>query len=300
MTTELFLNQAFNGLSLFTILVLMALGLAIVFGLMGVINMAHGELMALGAYATYLTAEAFVRHLPQLIAWYLPIAVMVAFLATAVFGYLLERVFIRFFYNRPLDTLLATWGLSLILQQSYRSIFGAQEVSVPLPDWLSGAWAATPNLLLPLNRIFIIALTLAVGIGVYLLLTKTRFGLRARAVTQNRAMSSAVGINTDRVDALTFALGSGLAGIAGAAFTLIGSTNPGTGQLYIVDSFIVVVFGGVATLFGTYASGFVIAQAQTFFENLMTGSMARVSILLLVIVVLYFRPNGLFSSKVRT
>lgn len=300
MTTELFLNQAFNGLSLFTILVLMALGLAIVFGLMGVINMAHGELMALGAYVTYLTAEAFIRHLPQLIAWYLPIAVMVAFLATAAFGYLLERVFIRFFYNRPLDTLLATWGLSLILQQSYRSIFGAQEVSVPLPDWLSGAWAATPNLLLPLNRIFIIALTLAVGIGVYLLLTKTRFGLRARAVTQNRAMSSAVGINTDRVDALTFALGSGLAGIAGAAFTLIGSTNPGTGQLYIVDSFIVVVFGGVATLFGTYASGFVIAQAQTFFENLMTGSMARVSILLLVIVVLYFRPNGLFSSKVRT
>ncbi len=298
-TFDIFLNQAFNGLSLFTILVLMALGLAIVFGLMGVINMAHGEVMAMGAYATYLTAKFFVNTFPALLEWYLPVAIGVAFLVTAAFGYLLERGFIRFFYNRPLDTLLATWGLSLILQQAYRSIFGAQEVSVPLPTWLSGAWEATPDLLLPLNRIFIILLTVGVGLGLYLLLQKTRFGLRARAVTQNRQMSSAVGINTDRVDALTFALGSGLAGIAGAAFTLIGSTNPGTGQLYIVDSFIVVVFGGVASLFGTYASGFLIAQAQTFFENLMSGSMARVSILLLVIVVLYFRPNGLFSSKVR-
>jgi urea transport system permease protein len=159
-----------------------------------------------------------------------------------LFGYVLERGFIRWFYNRPLDTLLATWGLSLMLQQAYRSIFGAQEVSVPLASWLSGAWEPTEGIQLPLNRIFIIGLTALVAVGVYVLLYRTRWGLKVRAVTQNRAMSGAVGINTRRVDALTFALGSGLAGIAGCVFTMIGSTNPGTGQLYIVDSFIVVVF----------------------------------------------------------
>ena len=300
MSFDILVMQVFNGLSLFTILLLMALGLAIVFGLMGVINMAHGELMALGAYATYLTAQFFARHLPSLMDWYLFAAILFAFSVTFAFGYGLERGFIRWFYNRPLDTLLATWGLSLILQQSYRSIFGPQEVSVPLTTWLSGAWEPSAGIQLPLNRIFIIGLTVLVAFGVYLILYKTRLGLRARAVTQNRAMSSAVGIDTNRVDALTFALGSGLAGIAGAVFTMIGSTNPGTGQLYIVDSFIVVVFGGVASLFGTAASGFLIAQSQTTLEYLMSGSMAKVSILLLVIVVLYFRPNGLFSSKVRS
>jgi len=300
MSFDILVMQVFNGLSLFTILLLMALGLAIVFGLMGVINMAHGELMALGAYATYLTAQFFARHLPSLMDWYLFAAILFAFSVTFAFGYVLERGFIRWFYNRPLDTLLATWGLSLILQQSYRSIFGPQEVSVPLTSWLSGAWEPSAGIQLPLNRIFIIGLTVLVAFSVYLILYKTRLGLRARAVTQNRAMSSAVGIDTNRVDALTFALGSGLAGIAGAVFTMIGSTNPGTGQLYIVDSFIVVVFGGVASLLGTAASGFLIAQSQTTLEYLMSGSMAKVSILLLVIVVLYFRPNGLFSSKVRS
>jgi urea transport system permease protein len=300
MTLDIFAMQVFNGLSLFTILLLMSLGLAIVFGLMGVINMAHGELMALGAYATYLTAHFFQRNLPSLMPWYLFAAIAVAFGVTFAFGYVLERGFVRFFYNRPLDTLLATWGLSLILQQAYRSVFGAQEVSVPLTSWLTGAWEPTPGIQLPLNRLFILGLTLAVAFGVYLILFRTRAGLRARAVTQNRAMSSAVGIDTNRVDALTFALGSGLAGIAGAVFTMIGSINPGSGQLYIVDSFIVVVFGGVASLLGTGASAFVIAQSQSTLEYLMSGSMARVSILLLVIVVLYLRPNGLFSSKVRS
>jgi urea transport system permease protein len=300
MSIEILAMQVFNGLSLFTILLLMSLGLAIVFGLMGVINMAHGELMALGAYATYLTALFFQRNLPALMDWYLFAAIVVAFGVTFVFGYALERGFIRFFYNRPLDTLLATWGLSLILQQTYRSVFGAQEVSVPLTSWLTGAWEPAAGIQLPLNRIFILGLTLTVAFGVYLLLYRTRAGLRARAVTQNRAMSSAVGIDTNRVDAMTFALGSGLAGIAGAVFTMIGSINPGSGQLYIVDSFIVVVFGGVASLLGTGASAFVIAQSQSTLEYLMTGSMARVSILLLVIVVLYLRPNGLFSPKVRS
>ncbi|MFL9886450.1 urea ABC transporter permease subunit UrtB [Paraburkholderia agricolaris] len=300
MTPDIFAMQLFNGLSSFTILLLMALGLAIVFGLMGVINMAHGELMALGAYMTYLTARFFELYLPGLMGIYLFVAIVVAFCSTFAFGYLLERLFIRHFYDRPLDTLLATWGLSLILQQAYRSIFGAQEVSSPLTAWLSGAWEPVPGIQLPLNRIFIIGLTAVVALSVWAILYRTRWGLRARAVTQNRKMSSAVGIDIHRVDALTFALGSGLAGIAGAAFTMIGSTNPGTGQLYIVDSFIVVVFGGISSLLGTAASGFVIAQSQTTLEYLMSGSMAKVSIMLLLIVVLYFRPNGLFFSKVRT
>jgi urea transport system permease protein len=299
MTFDIFAMQLFNGLSSFTILLLMALGLAIVFGLMGVINMAHGELMALGAYMTYLTARFFELYLPGLMGIYLFVAIVVAFCSTFAFGYLLERVFIRHFYDRPLDTLLATWGLSLILQQAYRSIFGAQEVSSPLTSWLSGAWEPVAGIQLPLNRIFIIGLTALVSLAVWAILYRTRWGLRARAVTQNRKMSSAVGIDIHRVDALTFALGSGLAGIAGAVFTMIGSTNPGTGQLYIVDSFIVVVFGGISSLIGTAASGFVIAQSQTTLEYLMSGSMAKVSIMLLLIVVLYFRPNGLFVSKVR-
>ncbi|MCE9661804.1 MAG: urea ABC transporter permease subunit UrtB [Burkholderiales bacterium] len=300
MSLDIAAMQVFNGVSLFTILLLMAIGLAIVFGLMGVINMAHGELMALGAYMTYLAAKFFEAYLPNWMDVYLFAAIPFAFAVTFAFGYLLERGFIRFFYNRPLDTLLATWGLSLILQQAYRSIFGAQEVSVPLASWLAGAWEPTAGIQLPLNRIFIIGLTALVAIGVYALLYHTRWGLKVRAVMQNRAIAGASGIDTDRVDALTFALGSGLAGIAGCVFTMIGSTNPGTGQLYIVDSFIVVVFGGVQSLLGTVLSGFVIAQSQTWLEYLISGSMARATILLLVIAVLYFRPNGLFTMRSRS
>lgn len=299
MSPDIAVMQIFNGISLFTILLLMAIGLAIVFGLMGVINMAHGELMALGAYVTYMTANVFSKFAPGWMDIYLFVAIPCAFLVTFAFGYLLERGFIRFFYNRPLDTLLATWGLSLILQQAYRSIFGAQEVSVPLPTWLSGAWEPVVGIQLSLPRIFIVGLTAIVVVAVYMLLTRTRWGLRVRAVTQNRAMSGAVGINTRNVDAMTFALGSGLAGIAGCVFTMIGSTNPGTGQIYIVDSFIVVVFGGVQSLLGTALSGFLIAQSQTNLEYLISGSMARVTVLLLVIVMLYFKPNGLFSQKSR-
>ena len=302
MSFDIAVMQAFNGISLFTILLLMSLGLAIVFGLMGVINMAHGELMALGAYATYLTAKVCEQVLPA--AWwlgaYLFVAIPVAFAVTFAAGYLIERGLIRFLYNRPLDTLLATWGLSLILQQTYRSVFGAQEVSVPLPGWLAGAWEPTADLQFPLNRLFIIALTAVVAVAVYWLLYRTRWGLEVRSVMQNRPMASAVGINTNRVDALTFALGSGLAGIAGSVFTMVGSTNPGTGQLYIVDAFIVVVFGGVQSLLGTAMSGFAIAETQTVLEYLMSGSMARVSILALVIVELYFRPQGLFARRTRS
>lgn len=297
---EIAVMQVFNGVSLFSILLLMALGLAIVFGLMGVINMAHGELMAMGSYMTYLAALGFERWAPNLMGIYLFVAIPFAFSVTFAFGYALERGFIRFFYNRPLDTLLATWGLSLILQQTYRSVFGAQEVSVPLPIWLSGAWEPIQGIELPINRIFIIALTLVVAVCVYLLLYHSRWGLKVRAVTQNRPIAGAVGINTNRVDALTFALGSGLAGIAGCVFTMIGSTNPGTGQLYIVDAFIVVVFGGVQSLMGTALSALVIAQGQTWLEFLISGSMAKATILLSVILVLYFRPNGLFAVRSRS
>jgi urea transport system permease protein len=299
MSFDIAVMQVFNGVSLFTILLLMSIGLAIVFGLMGVINMAHGELMALGAYMTYLAAKFFEHFAPGWMGLYLFAAIPFAFLVTFAAGYLLERGFIRFFYNRPLDTLLATWGLSLMLQQAYRTVFGAQEVSVPLPQWLAGAWEPVLGIQLPLTRIFIIGLTAVVATGVYVLLYRTRWGLKVRAVMQNRPIAGAVGIDTNRVDALTFALGSGLAGIAGCVFTMIGSTNPGTGQLYLVDSFIVVVFGGVQSLIGTALSGFAIAQSQTWLEYLMSGSMAKATILMLVIAVLYFRPNGLFATRSR-
>jgi urea transport system permease protein len=299
MSLDIAVMQFFSGISLFTILVLMALGLAIIFGLMGVINMAHGELMALGAYVTYMTAHFFERFMPSLMGIYLFFAIAFSFLATFAFGWILERGFIRFLYNRPLDTMLATWGLSLVLQQTYRSVFGAQEVSVPMTSWLEGAWEPVTGIQLPLNRLFIVGLTIIVAAVLYFALFKTRWGLKTRAVTQNRIMSGAAGINTDKVDAMTFAVGSGLAGIAGSVFTMVGSTNPLTGQLYLVDSFIVVVFGGVQTLLGTFLSALVISQAQTTLEYILSGSMAKVTILLLVVVVLYFRPNGLFSNKVR-
>ncbi|HET6147670.1 MAG TPA: urea ABC transporter permease subunit UrtB [Polyangia bacterium] len=299
MTFDTIAMQVFNGLSLFTVLVLMALGLAIVFGLMGVINMAHGELMAMGAYATYATAALFERFFPSLMGIYFLVGIVVAFVVTFVFGYALERGLIRFLYKRPLDTMLATWGLGLILQQLFRSVFGPREVGVPTERWLEGAWHITGSISLPLGRIFIIGLTIVVSATVYLLLFRSRWGLRIRAVTQNRDMSGAAGINTARVDAVTFAFGCGLAGIAGSSFTMLASTGPTTGQQYVVDTFIVVVFGGVDSLLGTFLSAFLISQQQSGLELFLTGSMAKAAMLLMVIVVLYFRPNGLFAMRVR-
>jgi urea transport system permease protein len=299
MNFDMLAMQAFTGLSIFTILMLMALGLAIVFGLMGVINMAHGELMAMGAYCSYFTALLFERFFPGLMDVYIFAGIVLAFVVTSIFGFLLERGLIRHLYRRPLDTLLATWGVSLILQQLYRQFINPREVEVPTVSWMKGAWEVSEGVALPLSRIFIIFLAIATAIVVYLLLYKTRSGLRIRAVTQNRAMAGAAGINTRKVDAYTFALGCGLAGIAGSSFTMLASTGPTTGQQYIVDTFIVVVFGGVESLIGTVASAFIIGQMQSWFEYSLSGSMARASILLLVIVVLYFRPNGLFATKVR-
>jgi urea transport system permease protein len=299
MTLDAFALQAFTGLSIFTILMLMALGLAIVFGLMGVINMAHGELMAMGAYTTYFTANLFKAYAPGAMGLYVFVGIVLAFIVTAAFGALLERGLIRFLYRRPLDTLLATWGVSLILQQTYRQFIDSREVEVPTVSWLQGAWQLSEGIALPLSRLFIIGLAIVTATLVYLFLFRTRWGLRIRAVTQNRAMAGAAGIDTRKVDAFTFALGCGLAGIAGSSFTMLASTSPQTGQQYIVDTFIVVVFGGVESLLGTISSAFLIGQMQSWFEYGIGGSMARACILGLVIVVLYFRPNGLFSTKVR-
>ena len=300
MSLEIFWMQLFSGVSYTAILLLMSLGLAIVFGLMGVINMAHGELMALGAYVTFMVANVFLKVFPDSVDIYILFAIPIAFLVTFLFGMFLEWSVVRWFYNRPLDTLLATWGLSLILQQTYRTVFGPQEVTIPMASWLDGAIEPFTGVQLPLNRIFIIVLTLIVAAAVYLLFFKTRMGLKVRAITQNRAIAETVGINTRQVDMYTFALGSGLAGIAGSVFTMIGSTNPGTGQLYIIDTFIVVVFGGVASIMGTALSSFIIAQLQTTFEFMTTSSYAKVILMLIVVVILYFRPNGLFSPKVRS
>jgi urea transport system permease protein len=261
--------------------------------------MAHGEFMAVGAYVTYFMSTLTETYFPALMPYYFLVAIVVAFLVAAVLGYLAEFALIRHLYHRPLDTLLATWGLSLIMQQSFRSLFGAREVSPTLPEWLLGSYQPTETIDIPLNGIFVLGLTIVVTLAVFLLMFKSRWGLRVRATTQNRVMSGAVGINTKKVDRYTFALGCGIAGIAGAAFTTIASTGPTTGTLYIVDTFMVVVFGGAASLFGTIASAFSIAQAQSILEFFISGSMAKVYTLLALVIILMFKPEGLFASKVR-
>ncbi|UTW47493.1 urea ABC transporter permease subunit UrtB [Bacterioplanoides sp. SCSIO 12839] len=297
--TSIFAMQGFAGLILFSVFVLMALGLAIIFGQMGVINMAHGEFMILGAYVTYLTSNLFEAYLPSLYGSYFFIAMILAFITTAALGALVEWGIIRHLYKRPLDTLLATWGLSLILQQLYRSVFGAREVGVTLPDWLMGSYAITDMIEVPINGIFVMGLTMVITIAVALMMQKSRLGKQTRAVVQNRPMAAAVGINTEKVDRMTFALGCGIAGIAGSAFTMIGSTGPTAGQQYIVDTFLVVVFGGAASLIGTVASAFTISQAQSTMEFFLSGSMAKVLTLLIVVVILMIRPQGLFTLKMR-
>jgi urea transport system permease protein len=296
---SIFVMQGFAGLILFSVFLLMALGLAIIFGQMGVINMAHGEFMILGAYMTYLTSHIFKGVLPGFYGAYFLVAIVVAALAGAALGWLLEWALIRHLYRRPLDTLLATWGVSMILQQIYRSIFGAREVGVELPSWLMGAFHLTDSIELPVNGVFVFALTALISAIVLFMMFRSRWGLQVRAVVQNRPMAGAAGINGTRVDRMTFALGCGVASIAGAAFTMIGSTGPTAGQLYIVDTFLVVVFGGAQSLFGTIASAFSISQSQSTLEFFMSGSMAKVFTLLTVVGILLLRPQGLFVLKMR-
>jgi urea transport system permease protein len=291
--------QAFNGLSVFSVLLLMALGLAIIFGQMGVINMAHGEFLTIGAYTTYFLSKVSERWAPWLAKTYFLLAIVVAFAIAGFIGLLVEHFLVRRLYRRPLDTLLATWGLSLIMQQSFRSAFGAREVSATLPDWLMGSLKPTPTIDIPVNGLFVMGLSVALTALVYFGMVRTRFGINVRATVQNRSMANAVGIDTGRVDRLTFAFGCGLAGIAGAAFTTIGSTGPTSGSAYIVDTFLVVVFGGAQRLLGTIASAFTIAQTQATTEFFMTGSMAKVITLSAVILILMIRPQGLFALKVR-
>jgi len=295
----IFAMQGFAGLILFSVYVLMALGLAIIFGQMGVINMAHGEFMILGAYVTWMTSGFFQTYMPSLFSGYFFVAMILAFIASGALGMLVEWGLIRFLYKRPLDTLLATWGLSLILQQAYRSVFGAREVGVELPSWMMGSKQVTDTIEVPINGIFVMCLTVAITVVVSWIMFKSRWGQQVRAVVQNRVMAGAVGINTEKVDRYTFGLGCGIAGIAGSAFTMIGSTGPTSGQLYIVDTFLVVVFGGAASLFGTIASAFTISQAQSTMEFFMSGSMAKVLTLLTIVAILMIRPQGLFALKVR-
>ncbi|MGE4217875.1 MAG: urea ABC transporter permease subunit UrtB [Alphaproteobacteria bacterium] len=291
--------QAFAGLILFSVFVLMALGLAIIFGQMGVINMAHGEFLILGAYVTYMCSHLFADYLPWAYPAYFIVAMVLAFLAAGALGLFVEWALIRHLYKRPLDTLLATWGLSLILQQLYRSVFGAREVGVVLPDWLMGSLAISDTIEMQINGLFVMGLTLVITAAVVVLMFRSRWGLQVRAVTANRTMSGAVGIDTRRIDRMTFGLGCGVAGVAGSAFTMIGSTGPTSGQLYIVDTFLVVVFGGAQSLIGTVASALTISQSQSALEFFLSGSMAKVITLLIVIGLLMLRPEGLFVLKVR-
>ena len=290
---------AFQGLSLSSILLLMALGLAIVFGLMGVINMAHGELMALGAYSTFLMQGWFATYLPGSFDYYFLVALPFSFLVSASAGFLLERGVIRFLYGRPLETLLLTWGVSLMIQQGLRLWFGAANVDVSSPRWLSGGIPVMIGVQLPYNRLFIIALaTICVG-AMYLLLFRTDAGLRIRAVTQNRGMAACLGVRARWVDAGTFALGAGLAGLAGCAITQIGNVGPELGQNYIVDSFMVVVTGGVGKLAGSILAAIGIGGLNKIIEPGMGAVFGKVLILVLVILFIQRRPSGLFATKGR-
>ncbi len=293
------LMQGFAGLSLFAVLLLMGLGLAIIFGQMGVINMAHGEFMTIGAYTIYMAAQLTEHLAPSLMPYYFPFAIGLAFVFAFIVGWGVEWALIRHLYKRPLDTLLATFGISLGLQQIFRTFIGPKEVSPTLPEWLMGSWAPAEGLDIPINGMFVLGLTAFTTIGVLLALHKSRWGLRVRATVANRVMANAIGIDTRKTDRLTFAIGCGIAGMAGAAFTTIGSTGPTSGQLYIVDAFLVVTFGGAASLLGTVVSAFGIAQTQSIAEFFITGSMAKVLTLSLIVLILMVRPQGLFASKVR-
>jgi urea transport system permease protein len=294
------LGHIFSGISLGSILLLAALGLAITYGLMGVINMAHGELIMIGAYATYLVQNQFRTYLPGAFDWYLVAAMPVAFIIAALVGVLMERLVIRYLYGRPLETLLATWGISLVLIQSMRTIFGAQNVQVENPAWMSGGIAFMGNLVLPWNRIVIIGFAFAVLAAVWLTLTRTRLGLFVRGVTQNRAMADCVGVPTSKVDTLAFALGSGIAGLAGCALSQIGNVGPDLGQTYIVDSFMVVVLGGVGQLAGTVVAGMGLGVANKFLEAWSGAVLAKIAVLAFIIIFIQKRPQGLFALKGRS
>ena len=295
-----YLGRIFSGISLGSILILVALGLAITYGLMGVINMAHGELLMIGAYATYVTQTLFRHFAPGLIDGYLLAALPVSFIAAALVGMALERSVIRHLYGRPLETLLATWGISLILIQTVRTLFGAQNVEVANPTWMSGGLSVMSNLVLPYNRIVIIGFTLLVLLLVWLVLARTRLGLYIRATTQNRAMAGCMGVPTGHVDMWAFGLGSGIAGLGGCVLSQIGNVGPEMGQGYIIDSFLVVVLGGVGQLAGAVVAGLGLGVANKFLEPYAGAVLAKIMILVFIIVFIQKRPQGLFAMKGRS
>jgi len=299
MVVDVTLNL-FQGLSLGSVLLLAAVGLAITFGVMGVINMAHGEMIMLGAYTAFVVQEAFRAWLPPgFVGAYLIVSIPAAFLVAGAVGVALERGVIRFLYGRPLETMLATWGISLMLQQVVRSIFGAPNKEVANPAWMTGAWEAMPGLVLTWNRIAIILFALAVIAAVAAALRYTSFGLQMRAVTQNRPMASAMGIRTGWVDALTFGLGSGIAGVAGVALSQVGNVSPNLGQGYIVDSFMVVVFGGVGSLWGVLAGALSLGVVNKILEPYAGAMLGKILVLVFIILFIQKRPRGLFALKGR-
>ncbi|WP_216639016.1 urea ABC transporter permease subunit UrtB [Flammeovirga sp. SJP92] len=299
---ERFINTAqnlFSGISLGSILLLVALGLGIIYGLAGVINMSHGEFLMIGAYTTYVIQQCFISYLPA--SWfegYFWVSLPLSFITAGLIGLLIERLIIRHLYNKPLESLLGTWGLSLIMIQICRSIFG-DITAVKSPELLSGGIEVMDGLILPFNRLFIIGLTVFMGVLTYIVFFKSRLGVKIRAVTQNRNMSACLGISTKRIDAMTFFLGSGLAGIAGCAMTLIGNVVPNMGKTYIVDSFLIVVVGGVGKLVGIIASAMGVGVLSKIFESFYEAVYGKVIMLAIIIFFLQFKPKGLFPDKGR-
>ena len=291
-------QNVWYGLSLGSVLLLAAIGLAITFGVMGVINMAHGEMVMLGAYTTFVVQELIRAHNPALFDYSLFIAIPLAFLVAGLVGILIERGVIRFLYGRPLETLLATWGISLILQQAVRTAFGPTNKDVGNPSWMSGAFEVG-YITITYNRLWIIVFTMLIFVLLLALLRFTHLGLEMRAVTQNRAMAASMGIRTSRIDALTFGLGSGIAGLAGVALSQIDNVSPNLGQGYIIDSFMVVVFGGVGNLWGTLVGAFTLGIANKFLEPYAGAVLAKIAILVLIILFIQKRPRGLFALKGR-
>jgi urea transport system permease protein len=291
-------QNVWYGLSLGSVLLLAAIGLAITFGVMGVINMAHGEMVMLGAYTTFVVQELIRAHNPALFDYSLLIAIPLAFLVAGFVGILIERGVIRFLYGRPLETLLATWGISLILQQAVRTAFGPTNKDVGNPSWMSGSFEVG-YITITYNRLWIIVFTMAIFVALLALLRFTHLGLEMRAVTQNRAMAASMGIRTSRIDALTFGLGSGIAGLAGVALSQIDNVSPNLGQGYIIDSFMVVVFGGVGNLWGTLVGAFTLGIANKFLEPYAGAVLAKIAILVLIILFIQKRPRGLFALKGR-
>jgi urea transport system permease protein len=293
------LANLFYGLSLGSVLLLAALGLAITFGLMKVINMAHGEMLMLGAYSTFVVQNIFVASLPSLADYYLIAAIPVAFGVSGLVGLILERGIVRHLYGRPLETLLATWGISLLLIQTVRLTFGAQNVAVANPTWLSGGWELMPTVVLPYSRLVIIAFTVVVVTFVWFLLRRTRLGLYVRAVTQNREMAGSLGIPTDKIDMWTFTLGSGVAGLGGVALSQLGNVGPELGQGFIVDSFMVVVLGGVGNIFGTIAGAMGLGLVNKLLEPIAGAVLGKIVVLVLIILFIQKRPQGMFALKGR-